>query len=29
MDSWEGKVRRFMLEEEEEDGLFLVLVPAL
>jgi len=30
MDSWDEEVRRFMLEEEEEnDELFLVLVPAL
>jgi len=29
MDSWEGKVRRFMLEEEEDDELFLLLVPTL
>ncbi|KAG2613213.1 hypothetical protein PVAP13_4KG348776 [Panicum virgatum] len=30
MDSWDEEVRRFMLEEEEEDHeLFFVLVPAL
>ena len=30
MDSWEDQVRRFMLDEEEEDDeLFLVMVPAL
>ncbi|PUZ69871.1 hypothetical protein GQ55_2G159200 [Panicum hallii var. hallii] len=30
MDSWEDQVRRFMSQEEEEDGeLFLVMVPAL
>nr|XP_034604880.1 uncharacterized protein LOC117864920 [Setaria viridis] len=30
MESWEDKVRRFMLEKEEEDDeLFLVTVPAL
>ena len=29
MDSWDEEVRRFMLEEEEDDELFLVLVPAL
>nr|TKW33550.1 hypothetical protein SEVIR_2G244401v2 [Setaria viridis]TKW33551.1 hypothetical protein SEVIR_2G244401v2 [Setaria viridis] len=30
MESWEDEVRRFMLEEKEEDDeLFLVMVPAL
>ena len=30
MDSWEDQVRRFMLDEEEDDDeLFLVMVPAL
>ncbi|KAG2627978.1 hypothetical protein PVAP13_3KG266803 [Panicum virgatum] len=30
MDSWEDQVRRFMLDEEEvDDELFLVMVPAL
>ena len=30
MDSWEDQVRRFMLDEEEnDDQLFLVMVPAL
>jgi len=30
MDSWEDQVRRFMLDEEEEDDeLFLIMVPAL
>jgi len=30
MDSWEDQVRRFMVDEEEEDDeLFLVMVPAL
>ena len=30
MDSWEDQVRRFMLDEEEEDDeLFLVMVHAL
>ena len=30
MDSWEDQVRRFMLDEEEEDdNLFLAIVPSL
>ena len=29
MDSWENEIRRFMLEEEEDDELFLLLVPTL
>ncbi|XP_004963861.1 uncharacterized protein LOC101765132 [Setaria italica] len=29
MESWEDEVRRFMLEEEEDEELFLAMVPAL